>query len=157
MALYTVHLPGNRRDPQALEEAVLIREGFSWPAFIFSVFWLLWHRLWLGLLGFVAAGIVIGLIGKFAALPPGAIYGLDILLALALAFEACSLRLAQLAGKGFILAGAVSADNAEKAERKAFAVLGAAPFLAAPQSQHAVPAQRGNENGVIGLFPEPGR
>ena len=45
MRVYTVHiLPG----ADALEDApLLVREGFCWPAAIFTVFWALWHRMWL--------------------------------------------------------------------------------------------------------------
>src|SRR5215213_493917 len=46
MKIFTAHRP-----PQAsLEEAVFIKEGFSWPAFFFPVIWLVLKRLWLPLI-----------------------------------------------------------------------------------------------------------
>jgi hypothetical protein len=42
--MYTVHVrtPAERLD----RDIVLVKEGFSWPAFFFSVIWALWSRLW---------------------------------------------------------------------------------------------------------------
>ncbi len=62
MRVWTVHVPlpaddagGGRRRPRR-PGPVLVREGFSWGAFLFGPFWLLAHRLWLpALLWFVAA------------------------------------------------------------------------------------------------------
>ena len=28
-------------------DTTLVKEGFCWPAFLFTFFWALWHRLWL--------------------------------------------------------------------------------------------------------------
>ena len=36
-------------------DPVLLREGFAFYAFLFTIFWALWHRMWL-----VAAGIALG-------------------------------------------------------------------------------------------------
>ncbi len=40
-----------------LERALLVRDGFSWPAFAFSVLWFLYHRLWIAAL-VVLAGLM---------------------------------------------------------------------------------------------------
>lgn len=62
MRVFTVHVKADSPDP------VLIKEGFSWPAFLFSVFWALWHRLW-----WVAAGLLAVLVVASAA--SGALLG----------------------------------------------------------------------------------
>ncbi len=41
--IYTVHVRGRGR---ADDDVVLVKDGFSWPAFFFSLIWALWHRLW---------------------------------------------------------------------------------------------------------------
>ena len=41
--IYPAHGRGRGRDD---EDVVLIKDGFSWPAFFFSLIWALWHRLW---------------------------------------------------------------------------------------------------------------
>ena len=33
---------------------MLVKEGFSWPAFVFAGFWILWHRMWLAAAAFWA-------------------------------------------------------------------------------------------------------
>jgi hypothetical protein len=50
MKLFTVHV-----EPR-LRMAVLVKEGFSWPAFLFQPAWALWHGLWATAL-LVALGI----------------------------------------------------------------------------------------------------
>ena len=44
-AIYTVHENPDASDPS--DRVVLVREGFSLGAFIFTVLWSLAHRLWL--------------------------------------------------------------------------------------------------------------
>ena len=69
MRFYTIHAP--RRPWAAVEtslaEARAVKDGFSWPAFVFSFVWALWHRLWLvAVLIFVAefaVGMLVGFIG----------------------------------------------------------------------------------------------
>ncbi len=44
MQIYTVHdRPGSLAPDR---DAVLVKEGFCWPAFFLTVLWALWHRLW---------------------------------------------------------------------------------------------------------------
>ena len=47
MAVYVVQAAGSAQ--AQLLRARFIREGFSWPAFIFAQIWLIYHRLWLAL------------------------------------------------------------------------------------------------------------
>ena len=49
MRIYTVHLPAAAGDTgeDRAAAAVLVKEGFCWPAFFFAPLWALWHRLWL--------------------------------------------------------------------------------------------------------------
>ncbi|MFO1120304.1 MAG: DUF2628 domain-containing protein, partial [Rhodospirillales bacterium] len=37
----------------------LVKEGFCWPAFFFSIIWALWCRLWLAAAGILAAELVL--------------------------------------------------------------------------------------------------
>jgi hypothetical protein len=56
MRVFTIHLRPSALTPD--RDALLIKEGFCWPAFFFGPFWALWHRMW-----FAAAGIFSVLIG----------------------------------------------------------------------------------------------
>ncbi len=71
MKLYTLYvpaiepggvLPNSGRLHRQMANIVPIKEGFCWPAFFFSLFWSLWHRLWLLTLGLVAAQLVISVL-----------------------------------------------------------------------------------------------
>ena len=45
MQLFSVHLRRHGLDPD--RDLVLVKEGFSWPAFFLPLLFALWHRLWL--------------------------------------------------------------------------------------------------------------
>src|SRR4029450_6423437 len=54
MPVYTVHAPvTNGADLAATDKFVLVRDGFHFWAAVASVIWLLWHRLWLALIGWI--------------------------------------------------------------------------------------------------------
>jgi hypothetical protein len=165
MSAYTVHEPPLRAvdaapDP---ERFVFVRDGFSVWAFLFSVLWMLWHRLWLVLLIYVivAAGLEAGL---RAAGIPGPLLGLvGLLLSLLVGIESATLRRFKLARSGWKNVGVVSGDDLEGAEQRFFdAWLRAAPPRlvvpppAAPGPAPSPPPSMPQPPDVIGLFPEPG-
>ena len=58
MKTYTLHVAADAApgDAGTLERAVLVKDGFSWGAFVFSFFWFFAHRLWIaGLIVLIAA------------------------------------------------------------------------------------------------------
>jgi hypothetical protein len=57
MRLYSVHIRRPLLDPD--RDICLVKEGFSWPAFLFSMLWALWCRLWLAAAGIFAAEIAL--------------------------------------------------------------------------------------------------
>ncbi|MCW9032883.1 MAG: DUF2628 domain-containing protein [Rhodospirillales bacterium] len=59
MKVFTVHY---RRLLGKEPDLVLVKEGFSWPAFIFSLFWALWNQLWLVSLGLIGIQVLLNLI-----------------------------------------------------------------------------------------------
>jgi len=57
MRVFTVHAkPGARPGTR------LVREGFSFWAFLFGPLWLLWHALWLALLAYLLLAVAIAFI-----------------------------------------------------------------------------------------------
>ena len=157
MAVYTVHAPpqsaGTRLE--AAERFVLVRDRFSWPAFWFGPVWMLWHRLWLALVGYLV--LLLGLGAAVRATGGSSAAGFVIALAVALLLggEAASLRRLGLKRRGFSLCGVVVGDDLEAAERRFFsaltgdAKLARAPAAPGPPAPNDVP-------DVIGLFPQPG-
>lgn len=64
---YTIH--ANPRDPYADENLAVIREGFSFWAFLFHVFYLLYKRQWLGILIFLPLYVSVLLLEDYAGVP----------------------------------------------------------------------------------------
>ena len=60
MRVYTVHAPvASGADLAAADKFVFVRDGFHFWAAVASRDWLLWHRLWLVLLGWIALTVAI--------------------------------------------------------------------------------------------------
>ena len=60
MRIYSVHIrrPGLDFD----RDVVVVKEGFSWPAFLFNIFWALWHRHWLAAIALLVIPLGIAII-----------------------------------------------------------------------------------------------
>jgi len=159
MTVYTVHEPPLRRGESDVDPArfAFVRDGFYWSAFFFAVLWMLWHRLWLALLGYVvvAAAIVVAMTALGASTAAKVIVGL--LLALLVGIEASTLRRWTLNRRGWTQLGVVVADDRDLAERRVFDTWAAGsppsgPAMASPPSSRAPNTRR----DVLGLFPQPG-
>ena len=158
MQTYTFHLPRDARpgDADALEEAALVKDGFSWGAFFFTALWFFWHRLWL--VGLAVLVTVVGfavLLRLFGVAPAAAVFA-EFLLALLIGLEANALRRWTYARHGREAADAVTARSHAEAELKAVARALAAPARSASAAA-AVPASAYRPEPVIGLFPDPER
>ncbi|MCC5977405.1 MAG: DUF2628 domain-containing protein [Salinarimonas sp.] len=170
MQVYTVHLPVHARpgDAEAFEKAVLVRDGFHVWAFLFTVLWFLYHRLWLAALGVFVALAVFGLTVDRLALAPLAGLGAHLLASALIGLEASSLKRWTYGRNGYALVDVVSGADEEEAEAKACArwlargESGSDDTPPAPPSSFDWPrpgradAPR-RESGVIGLFPERSR
>ena len=119
MRIYTVHIPAPRPgdDPAVadpVEDAVAVKEGFCWPAVLFSVFWALWHRMW---------GVALGLAALQAAAGLGALAGIGNVTGAALGAGVCILiggfandvRRWSLTRRGYRERGIILAGGAEAA------------------------------------------
>ncbi len=158
MAVYTVHEPPPKRFEQASdpERFAFVRDGFSFWAFLFGPLWMLRHRMWLVLLGYVAvtAALEIGfsLLGTTAA----ATLAAGFLLALLIGIESATLRRFTLGRRRWTNVGLIVADDLEAAERRFFDVWvksgGAAPQAVVESQSRQLAAAP----DVIGLFPQPG-
>jgi hypothetical protein len=114
MRIYTLHEP---IDPagETVPEPIAVKEGFSWPAFVFSVIWALWHRLWFWALAFVIANVALGwsmtLLGGDQIVQGVA----SLALALIIGWTANDLRRRILAKRGFDERAVIVANNKETA------------------------------------------
>jgi len=115
----------------------------------------LWHRLWLGLLGWVAAEIIIGLLAWALMLDQTIASIAGFIPSLLVALEGTELRRLKLQRRRYRYAGVVIAEDLEDAERRFFARWVAPAKTATPPPPPA-PLPPLAPTPVIGLFPEPG-
>lgn len=130
MRIYTIHLgpvPEEGEDGGAVPAArdlVLVKEGFSWPAFLFTVLWALYHRLWLTAAALLVAGAALS--GALEAWSPddavSAAVGLGYLLAIG--NFANDWRRRELWQRGYEEAGVVAARRLDAAEHRVIEKLG---------------------------------
>jgi hypothetical protein len=157
MAVYTVHEPPRRNDDALAhtDRFKFVRDGFSWPAFLFAPLWMLRYRLWLALIVYLLVAFALGAATRVLGDGdwPMAISFLVLLL---VGFEASTLRRYGLARRGWKTVGVVVGDDLEAAERRFFDAwaAGGVPRAATPPA--AGPAAPVPSGPIIGLFPEPG-
>jgi hypothetical protein len=157
MAVYTVHEPARRNDDALAhtERFAFVRDGFSWPAFLFAPLWMIRHRLWLALVVYLLVGFGLGAATR--VLGEGDwVLAISLLVALLVGFEASTLRRYGLARRKWTTVGVVVGDDLESAERRFFDAWtgGHVPRPApAPPAGAVAPGPSGP---IIGLFPEPG-
>jgi Protein of unknown function (DUF2628) len=164
MAVYTVHEPPPRAAAQLEPERfAFVRDGFSFWAFLLAPLWMLRHRMWLALLGYLVISFGLEALVRAFGASAFLVAVVGFLLSLLVGLEAGTLRRFTLSRRGWTNAGIVSGDDQEDAERRFFdtwvrgvASRETAPALAAPRTAPAVPMPHPQTPGIIGLFPEPG-
>jgi len=161
MAIYTVHVPPTETSAPNPERFIFVRDGFSFWAFLLAPLWMLWHRLWLVFVGYLALAVLLQiglhLIGASAVVT----FTAGALLALLVGFEAATLRRLTLARRRWKNIGTVVGDDGEAAERRFFDAwlrgeLRRSASAIAPGASGAVAAGATRASEIIGLFPEPG-
>jgi hypothetical protein len=172
MPVYTVHAPTtNEAGNAATDRFAFVRDGFHVWAAVLGPLWLIWHRLWLALLGWIVVTLAVDI--GLARLGAGgtAIFLANVLIALLMGFEAASLRRWTLSRHNWRQLDIVVADDEEAAERRFFdrwtakqrslndqsAVDRGGPpptrDIAGQPFSKPPPLPR---DEIIGLFPEPG-
>ena len=112
MAVYLVQAAGLTQ--AQILSARFIREGFSWPAFIFAQIWLIYHRLWLALAVWVTLEVAFFFL-IFPHVGGGTSAAVDGLAHLFIGFEGNRLRQAKGARR-FAIAELVDARDRDDAE-----------------------------------------
>jgi hypothetical protein len=117
--LYTVHVRAWAHS--ADRDAVVLREGFAWGAFVFSVAWALWHRLWFWALIVLGLSAALAVAGELVGLDPLTDSAIGLAFALLVGWHANDWRRQALERQGYVSAGVVAAPNLIEAERRFFA------------------------------------
>ena len=158
MAVYTVHEPPPKGDGQTSdpERFAFVRDGFSLWAFMFGPLWMLRHRMWLVLLGYIGVSATLEIVFSLLNTGAGSRLVAGFFLALLVGVESATLRRFTLGRRRWINLGVIVADDLETAERRFFDVWvksgGAAPRTTVESRSREVAAAP----EVIGLFPQPG-
>jgi hypothetical protein len=164
MAVYTVHAPASyyatdvRTTPDKL---VFVRDGFYFWAFVAAIIWLIWHRLWLALLGYLAISLAAEIAMWSLGVGAGTRLVVMAVFALLVGLEAGSLRRWKLSRRKWRQLDIVVADSEEAAERRFFERWNAKTAQNNDRGTTASPlplprASITQPQGIIGLFPEPG-
>lgn len=142
-------------DRDTLEKAVILKDGFSLPAFLLTGVWLLYKRLWWPFAAFVIVWLLAGYGLPKLGLPQQAIGFVQLVIGLFLGHEGHAMLERKLVANGWTLAGVVEARDMDEAERRFFeqAMAGgpSPPLASAPQPLFAA-TRTGSP--IIGLFPE---
>jgi hypothetical protein len=172
MSIYTVYEPPLKAHESAPnpERFVFVRDGFSFWAFLLAPWWMLRHRLWLALTGYVILAIALSVALRFAGASTTVTLIAGALFSLLVGFEAATLRRFKLSRRGWKNVGIVVGDDLESAERRFFdawvnkswvnkswadpSAADGAPRASSPAM--GVSMARRPSSEVIGLFPQPG-
>ncbi len=163
MAIYTVHQPLPRKfegspDP---ERFAFVRDGFSFWAFLFGPLWMLRHRMWLVLIGYVPLVIAIAVALRVTGSTEGVRAFVAFMLMMLVGMEAGTLRRFTLGRRGWRNVGVIVGDDRQSAEQRFFDswVHGEtlAPLAEGPTARPLSPLPASQPApDVIGLFPLPG-
>jgi len=173
MPVYTVHAPdATDAGIVATDKFAFVRDGFHLWAFVFGPLWLVVHRLWLALLGWIVALAAIDVAMTALGAGGAAIFLANVLIALLMGFEAASLQRWTLSRRHWRQLDIVVADDEEAAERRFFDRWTAkqrglsndqwASDRGGPPPTRDVPGQPFSkppplaQSEIIGLFPQPG-
>ena len=156
MSVYTVQAPTGMLGEPEPERAVFLREGFSWPAFVFGLLWLLWHRLWaIAALWLVAYGVLTWLAVWHFGL--GTTLEIALALRILLGLEGNGLLRRKLAGRHYRLIDVVTAEAPEVAEHLFFIRRAPSPNDQPPTLKSPPPPdlRPHTDTEVLGVFPLP--
>src|SRR5262247_4102673 len=122
MSIYTVYEPPLKAHESAPnpERFVFVRDGFSFWAFLLAPWWMLRHRMWLALTGYVILAIALSVALRFAGASTTVTLIAGALFSLLVGFEAATLRRFKLSRRGWTNVGIVVGDDLESAERRFF-------------------------------------
>ncbi len=116
MRVFTVHLRRHGLDVD--RDLALVKEGFCWPAFLFSFLWALWHRLWIVAIAIFSVEAALSWALAAFASDPVSWAAVSLGVAVIIGNLANDLRRWALARQEFADAGVVAADDRDSAERR---------------------------------------
>ena len=122
MRIYTVH---HRQEASGSltglgEDAILVKEGFTWPGFLVPALWLLYKRMWIVLAFYLAATAGLALLAQGALLPETAVFVGNLAVNLLLGLEGNDLYRWTLARRRYREQAVVMGSDLVTAEQRYF-------------------------------------
>ena len=159
MASWSVFEP-SQTEPgtfEAADRSAFVKDGWCWPALFIPPIWLVYRRMWIVLLCWLAVVAALSAGQSLLAPPAGLVSMLEVMFALWFALEANALRRWTLARGGWRFTGIAAGVDRIDAEQRYFASHAGAMdgFLASPLPRSSINARSRSSEGVIGVFPEP--
>ena len=114
--IYTVHTNSWSAAPDG--DAVLIKEGFSWPALVFGPIWALWHGMWRTAIVLLLLSVAVGGAALVAGFAEAGDLVLSAGLQAAMGLWANDWRRYVLARRDVFERGAIAARRLRDAERR---------------------------------------
>jgi hypothetical protein len=115
MRIYTFHMiPG----ATTLGDAVAVKEGFSWFAFLFDILWVLYHRLWLWAAAIVAVWVLLDLAALYGVIDSQTLTVAIIGFKVWIGFSGNDWRRNKLDRAGYLLAGIAAGRDQETADQR---------------------------------------
>jgi len=114
MRFFTLHERPGKTGGDA--DLLAVKTGFSWWAAVLPPIWLLWHRLWLGLIAYLLFSTAFGFALELVDMADPAATALGLALSLLIGVSAHDFRRWTLGRHGWRMVGVLRADSAEEAE-----------------------------------------
>lgn len=114
MKLYNVLLKKNKEGK--IEDIILLKDGFCWMAFFFSIFWFLYHKMWKESFVLFSANIAIAILSSNGVITGEAKFFLEIIFAIFIAINANYWLLESLKTRGYEFSGLIFGSNAVSAK-----------------------------------------
>lgn len=114
--IYTVHVPKGYAPRQ--DEAEFIREGFNFWAFLFTLFWALYHRMWVIAIFLLSIMIFIGTLGNSGYINPPSVWLINLGIQLVVGFMGNDWLRAKYNERGYVFTDIVVGDTALKAKQR---------------------------------------
>ncbi len=102
------------------DEVVFVRDGFSFWAMVLPIFWMIYHRMWLALAGFVVTFLSLVLLGELFGAAPENDGFLFLGLSVIFSFLANDIRRIYLERHDYRLVGSLAGFSQTECERRFF-------------------------------------
>jgi len=134
MRIYSIFEPASGpARPDDPRSVIFLKEGFSWPALLVPLLWLLYHRMWMLAGAYFGLSAALALLGQWLDPQGVAATILGLSSGLMVACEANGLRRWHLSRSGYREVASIAAPNLAEAELRYFSARpDATPAPAAP-------------------------